>query len=215
MQMVTYDYTDLDTGDPAASPEEGTYSVVALDHEHLVRYVMTTSQGAIVLRHLPLRMARLIEGVRRAVYPGIEELEARYEEIRRRMEGRPSEDFADEEVADLLRLDRELAMTDMTALGIVVEPRLASMDDYEQLYERLTEDERLRLVTAVKLLASVRDPRTVDPTAEAIARSAGVQLMDEDMLRMLTVSQAAYHLGRIQREAKAIDRMSGRVKVRP
>lgn len=205
--MVTYDYTDLDTGD--SLPDDGTYSVMELNREHLVRYVLETSKGAVVLRHLPLRMARMIEGVRRTVYPGSEAVEAEYEAMRRI----PPEDMTDEQVADFLRLDRELAMTDMTALGVVVEPRLANMDDYEALYEELDDADRLRLTTAVRLLASVRDPRTVDPTAEAVARSAGIRLVTDDMLELMTVSQAAYHIGRISKEAKALDRAAGRVRV--
>ena len=129
--MVTYDYTDIDTGDPL--PDEGSYSVMELNREHLVRYVLQTSKGAVVLRHLPLRMARIIESVRRTVYPGVEALEEEYEAMRKV----PPEQMTEEQVAAFLKLDRELAMTDMTALGVVVEPRLAGMDDYEQLYEEL------------------------------------------------------------------------------
>lgn len=206
--MVTYDYTDLDTGDPL--PDEGSYSVMELDREHLVRYVLHTSEGDVVLRHLPLRMARIIESVRRTVYPGVVELEEEYERMRKV----PPEEMTEEQVAAFLKLDRELAMTDMTALGVVVEPRLSSMDDYEQLYESLDDGDRLRLATAVRVLASVRDPRTVDPTAEAVARSAGIQLVTEDMLELMTVSQASYHIGRISKEAKALDRAAGRVRVR-
>ena len=150
--MVTYDYTDIDTGDPI--PDEGSYSIMELDREHLVRYVLNTSKGAVVLRHLPLRMARIIESVRRTVYPGVVELEDEYERMRKV----PPEEMTEEQVAEFLKLDRELAMTDMTALGVVVEPRLSSMDDYEQLYESLDDGDRLRLTTAVRVLASVRDP---------------------------------------------------------
>ncbi len=207
--MVTYDYTDLDSGEPT-DPDEGAYSVMELNREHLVRYVLQTSKGAVVLRHLPLRMARVIESVRRTVYPSAVALEEEYEAMRKA----PPEQMTEEQVADFLRLDRELAMTDMTALGVIVEPRLAGMDDYEALYEALDDGDRLRLTTAVRVLASVRDPRTVDPTAEAVARSAGIRLVTDDMLELMTVSQAAYHIGRISKEAKAIDRAAGRVRVR-
>lgn len=180
-----------------------------LDREHLVRYVLRTSKGDVVLRHLPLRMARVIESVRRTVYPGVTELEEEYERMRKT----PPEQMTEGQVSEFLRLDRELAMTDMTALGVIVEPRLACMDDYEQLYEALDDADRLRLTTAVRVLASVRDPRTVDPTAEAVARSAGIQLVTGDMLELMTVSQASYHIGRISKEAKALDRAAGRVRV--
>lgn len=213
--MVTYDYRDLDTGKAAEDPA-GSYSVMALHHEHLVRYVMLadTRDGgktAIVMRHLPLRLARVIQDVRSKMFPRAKSLEERYEECRKK---NPAE-MTDAEISELLRLDRELAMTDMTALGIITMPELACMDDYEELYESLTEPDRLKLVTAVRLLASVRDPRTVDSTAEDIARRAGIQLLDKEQLELMTVSQASYQVSRIVKESRAMEAQSGVRRVRP
>lgn len=209
--MVTYDYRDLDTGAEAEDPEAGAYSVVALMHEHRVRYVLRTSEGAIVLRHLPLRMARVIESVRRAMYPGVEELESRFEAARKALDPQTA---TEAELAEFLRLDRQLAMSDMTALGVVVAPMLTDMDDYEDLYDRLDDVDRLRLTTAVRALASPLDPSKVDGTAEAIAQRFGIQLVDRETVEGLTVSQAAYLVDRIVKEARAIDRQRGTVKVR-
>ena len=209
--MVTYDYRDLDTGAEAEDPEAGAYSVVALMHEHQVRYVLRTSRGAIVLRHLPLRMARVIESVRRAMYPGVADLEARFEEARKAMD--PST-ATEDQLAEFLRLDRQLAMSDMTALGVIVAPVLTGMEDYEELYEKLDDVDRLRLTTAVRALASPLDPSKVDGTAEAIAQRYGIQLVDRETVEELTVSQAAYLVDRIVKEARAIDRQRGTVKVR-
>ena len=180
-------------------------------HEHQVRYVLATSRGVIVLRHLPLRMARVIESVRRAMYPGVSDLEERFEEARKAMD--PST-ATEDQLAEFLRLDRQLAMSDMTAFGVIVAPTLASMDDYEELYERLDDVDRLRLTTAVRALASPLDPSKVDGTAEAIASRYGITLVDKEAVESLTVSQAAYLVDKIVKESRAIEAQRGVVKVR-
>lgn len=210
--MVTYDYRDLDTGEGMDEPA-GSYSAVALHHEHLVRYVMTAGSTVIILRHLPLRMARIIQDVQYSIFPKRRKLEADYERIRTR----DMKSLSDAEIGDLLRLDRELAMTDMTALGVVVSPELSCMDDYEELYESLSETDRLKLVTAVRILASARDPREVDSTAENIALKAGIRLMTPEEIELMTVSQASYQVSRILKESRAIEAQTGvrRVRRRP
>ena len=154
--MTLFVYNSV-KGEPADSPDAGTYSVMELHREHLQRYVFQTSQGAIILRRI-----------------------------------------------NELRV--QISMHDMTALGVIVAPCLADMDEFESLYSSLTEDEQMTLDIIVQELGRIRDPREVDGMPEIIAQQCGVRLMTETELEMMTVSQYAYQISRIAAEREAVAR---------
>lgn len=203
---VTYDYRDLRTGE-SVDFEAGSYPVMDLLKEHRVRYVMQTSRGAIVLRHLPLRLKRIIDTVRRELYPSVHDLEQRARDLMPYFDGIPQDQWPQDKVGELQDIERQLQVTDMYALGVIEAPLLATMDDYDTLVEMLTDDERQQLAVAVRALSQVKPPDHVDGTAMDIAQRYGMRVMDEDMLRLMTVSQANYLISRIERENREIMRL--------
>lgn len=203
---MEFDFRDVTTGEPVDDPLAGTYPIMELQREHLIRYVMTTSQGAIVLRHIPLRMKIMIDRVRHIIYPDAARMEQEVRELVPYFQGIPLEDVEPEAKARLLELKAQLSLTDMYPLGVIVAPCLASMDDYHRLYERLQPAEREQLEATVQSLAAPVPPSRVDATALEIAKANGITLMDEQMLEFLTASQAAFWTSRIASEARAVER---------
>ena len=81
-------------------------------------------------------------------------------------------------------------------------------------YESLDETERIQLSLAVRDLSMPIPPERVDATSLEIERANGITRMDEDMLDMLTVSQAAFWTDRIRREAKRAEETARRLQGR-
>ena len=204
--MVTYIYQHPDGSDADEPSDDAVYSVMELRQEHRRRYVMETSKGIIILRRLPYRLKRRIDATRYVLYPKLREMEREVADLAEGLRGVPPEDWPHEAVQRIDELRIQISMRDMSALGVIVAPLLADMDEYEALYESLAESERLTLDLAVQELARPRDPSEVDATADILARHEGIRLMTEEELEMMTVSQAAYHISRINAEAREIQR---------
>lgn len=203
--MTLYVY-QTPQGEPEESPDTGTYSVLELHREHRQRYIFRTSRGAIILRRLPYRLKRRIDATRYAIWPKLKGMEQEVADLAAGLKDLPQEQWDPEAVRRINELRVQISMHDMTALGVIVAPCLADMDDFEQLYQQLTEDEQLTLDLMVQELGRVRDPKEVDALPEVIARENSVRLMTEDELEMMTVSQFAYQVSRIAAERDAVAR---------
>lgn len=199
---MEWEFTDYDTG--LALPEQGKLSPVRLANEHRERWVLRTSKGDIVLRRMPLRLFRVIELARVKMYPRLMEMYQEIQELQAVPKGAEGYDNAQERMSALATA---LVMSDPAPLGVIVSPSLASMDDYEDLYEMLTPQERDRLVSAVAEMAKVASADEVDPIPEMVAERMGLKLVSKDMIEHMTVSQAEYWYSRIQAEKTAIERM--------
>lgn len=108
----------------------------------------------------------------------------------------------------------QLQVTDMSAMGVIVAPAMGTMEDVEELYESLTDAERIQLSLAIRDLSRPIPPERVDATALEIERANGLVRMDQDMLDMLTVSQAAFWVDRINKENKRTEEMAKRLQGR-
>lgn len=206
---MRYVYQDVSDGRELPSPEEGTYSVMELLHEHEQRYVLPTQAGAIVLRRMPWRMARTINAVSDMLHPGRRQLALRAMELLPYIQGVPEDTVDPEKVRELQDLEAQLRITDMSALGVIVAPCVATMEDVDALYDLLTEEEAGRLDLCIQAMSSVRDKKEIDPAALEIAKASGLQLITEEMLMAMTVSQASFLMGRIAAENRSINRMLG------
>lgn len=203
--MQTWDFTDFDTG--MALPENGKLSPVRLAGEHRERWVLKTSKGDIVLRRMPLRLYRVLELARVKVYPKLQDM---LQEIRELQEIPKGCDAYEEAQERLSSLATALVMSDPAPLGVIVSPALACMDDYEELYEALSDAERIRLVNAVAEMSRIVNADEVDPIPEMVAERMGIKLVTKDMIDNMTVSQASYWYARIEAEKTAIERMARR-----
>jgi hypothetical protein len=199
---MEWEFTDFDTG--LALPEQGKLSPVRLANEHRERWVLRTSKGDIVLRRMPLRLFRVIELARVKMYPRLMEMYQEIQELQAIPQGCAGYDEAQERMSALATA---LVMSDPAPLGVIVSPSLASMDDFEDLYEMLTTQERDRLITAVSEMTRIASADEVDPIPEMVAERMGLKLVTKDMVEHMTVSQAEYWFSRIQAEKTAIERM--------
>lgn len=199
---MEWEFTDFDTG--LALPEQGKLSPVRLANEHRERWVLRTSKGDIVLRRMPLRLFRVIELARVKMYPRLMEMYQEIQELQAIPQGCAGYDEAQERMSALATA---LVMSDPAPLGVIVSPSLANMDDFEDLYEMLTTQERDRLITAVSEMTRIASADEVDPIPEMVAERMGLKLVTKDMVEHMTVSQAEYWFSRIQAEKTAIERM--------
>lgn len=212
--MESWDFRDLVSGDAVPDPMQGTVPICELRREHLVRYVLRTSKGVVILRPMPLRLRRVIDMVSAKLYPERAKLVAEAATLGRLYEGVPAEDMDPDDRRRMEEVALQLQITDMDALGVVVAPALADMEDYERLYESLDERERMQLSMAVRSLARPIPPSYVDSTQLEIERANGIVRMDDDMLDMLTVSQAAFWIDRINKENRRTEEMAKRLQGR-
>lgn len=199
--MQTWSFEQYDVED---MPEKGKLSVVSLSREHRERWVLNTHVGSIIFRRMPLRMQRILDLSRQKLYPHISDMKSEILHLQEIPESSEEYPKAQERIQELAVA---LACTEPSPLGVIVEPRLSSMDDYEELYEKLTEEERVALLTAVMEMSRIVDADDVDPVPEVIAERAGLKLITQDMIENLTVSQASYWMSRINAERTAIERM--------
>lgn len=207
-ETQTFDCSDWLSGGQV-DPNVGSYSVVELAHEHRKRWLFQTSAGVIVLRRLPLRCHRAIETARAHLSPKLAEYHKRLQVLAPLVDGIP-EDQQDPKVKEEIQLILDtIAMSDMGALGVIESPALYTLEEYDDLLAKLTEAERDVLMTAVATLSRVRPSSDVDMSAEVVAERLGLKLWDGDMLPSMTVSQAAYWLGRIQAEHRERLRLAG------
>lgn len=199
---MEWEFTDFDTG--LALPEQGKLSPVRLANEHRERWILRTSKGDIVLRRMPLRLFRVIELARVKMYPRLMDMYQEIQELQAIPQGCAGYDEAQERMSALATA---LVMSDPAPLGVIVSPSLANMDDFEDLYEMLTTQERDRLITAVSEMTRIASADEVDPIPEMVAERMGLKLVTKDMVEHMTVSQAEYWFSRIQAEKTAIERM--------
>jgi hypothetical protein len=153
---------------------------------------------------MPLRLFRVIELARVKMYPRLMEMYQEIQELQAIPQGCAGYDEAQERMSALATA---LVMSDPAPLGVIVSPSLANMDDFEDLYEMLTTQERDKLITAVSEMTRIASADEVDPIPEMVAERMGLKLVTKDMVEHMTVSQAEYWFSRIQAEKTAIERM--------
>ncbi len=203
--MVEYTFTDISTGED--DPDAGTYSAVELVHEHRRRWILRTSKGAVVLRRMPLRMQRIVEASRKAHGPRIRALLDELRTLRPFIDGIPEDEIDPKTRERAMDIAHQLMLSDMAPLAVIVSPELRTMDDYDDLLSTLDAHDMALLQDAVTEMSSVRPSSQVDGTPLDIAERLGMQVIPEDMIENLTVSQAEYFAARIAEERKAIERL--------
>ena len=206
--MVSFDFRDLVSSMEVRDPAEGSVPVCDIMREHLVRYVMQTTKGIIILRHMPLRVRRMTDLAQARLYPTRPELEAEARSLVPYFDGVPEEQVKPEKRERFEQIARELMLTDMSAMGVIVAPALGSMEDYERLFESLTPEEQVQLASAVRDLSTPVPYAMVDSTAMEVAKANGLSLMDESQLELMTVSQAAYWTERLARESRKAEELA-------
>ena len=212
--MESWDFRDLVTGDAVEDPLKGTVPIAELRREHLVRFILRTSKGLVILRPMPLRLRRIIDAVQAKLYPRRAELEREAVMLLPYFDGIPEEDVDPDARRRMEEIAAQLQVTDMSAMGVIVAPAMGTMEDVEELYESLTDAERIQLSLAIRDLSRPIPPERVDATALEIERANGLVRMDQEMLDMLTVSQAAFWVDRINKENRRTEEMAKRLQGR-
>ena len=202
---MRFTYRDTAT---AEELDPQSFSVMELLQEHRIRYVLRTSKGAIILRPLPWRMKKVIDEARMNIYPRTKELLQEADFLRPYFEGIPEEDRQPDKVTRMNEIYHELRITDMYALGVIVSPSVGTMDDVNEIYDSLPENEADALAVIIQMLSSVTPTKSVDPTALEIAKANGLELVDRELLDLMTVNQANFFIDRIRQETERIRQMT-------
>lgn len=199
------EFTDIATDE--SLPSDCTISAVELVREHRHRWVYHTSKGDIVFRKLPLRMHRVIQEARLMAKPKTKELLDELDSLRPFMEGLPPEEIDEDTKRRAGEIVRLLQLSDISALGVIVVPTLECIEDYDDLLSLLTVEEQIVVQKTVSEMASITPAREVDTTPLEIAEKLGIDVVPEDTVYFLTVSQSEYFVNKINSERKAIERL--------
>lgn len=203
--MVMLEFTDLADGE--SLPSDCTVSAVELVREHRHRWVYHTSKGDIVFRRLPLRMHRVIQEARLEAKPKTRELLDELDSLRPFMDGLPIEEIDEQTKTRAAEIVRLLQLSDISALGVIVVPTLECIEDYDDLLSVLTPEEQIIVQKTVSEMATITPSRMVDSTPLEIAEKLGIEVVPEDTVYFLTVSQSEYFVEKINAERKAIERL--------
>lgn len=205
----TYIYEDTDgRGRDAPSAD----SIVRVLSEHQRRYVYSTHVGDLVLRHMPLRMKRLLDNIIDVEYPDYRKQIAEQKDALEGMINLDPAQIPQEAVDKLEELSALVAPVQRWyACGVITEPTVNTPEMYDNLCELLSEEETLELDEIVALLAFPRPADSIDDTALNIAERFNVKMVTLDIINNLTVTQANYFASRIEQENQDIERtMRGR-----
>lgn len=194
-----YEFEDAESREPC-DPSALSLPAPDLLRTHRKVLVLHTQAGDLLLRYLPLRVGRMIDGLRAVMYPHYREWALRLSDIAKGAEGQLEHlppDLRDEagRLAALMQPPARLNL-----LGILVYPTVTCDEDAERLYALLTADEGAELDRLTVELSSPVDPADVDGTALDLADRYHVDYVDRELLDNLTVGQASYLIGRINRE---------------
>lgn len=153
--------------------------------QHRSRYVLQTSRGTVVMKHISKRMKLNIDRIRYVRYPSVRELEQEaqivYPVV---MAGNAEEDTVKraEEIAS------ELAPTmDLYMLGMIEYPFLTTPEELDAFLDSLEETEREALRQIFTVLSAWGKP--VDYTQLEIAERFHLQMVTDEHIRNPTWQQ--------------------------
>lgn len=198
---MKYEFKDVETG--MILPSDKQISIIDLCQEHKYAFVFKTSVGDIVLRKLPLKLRRRIDGMISTFCPRY------YDDIQRMQDIRAGVDdisqLPEELKHEIIELASRIAYaTRWYLLGVMISPILYDDEDIDRLYEILSEEEGSNLDNLLSEMIRIADPREIDDTALAIAEKYNVTMVDKSMLEDITVSQANYFVTRINMESEEL-----------
>ncbi|MFA7167365.1 MAG: hypothetical protein WC096_00535 [Sphaerochaetaceae bacterium] len=204
---VHYDFRDINP--PSKDPTAGTMPVMELLRQHRRRYVLHAESGDIILKHMSLASRRKLDMMLAILYPGYADDRQRMSDIKAGMEPGESVETLPKDIRDELSelVKRTYWPAHLYILGVVAVPMLRTEDDIEELYDRLTEEERAILDGIVPALVGTVDPTTVDNTAMIIADRYHVDLVDAELLDNITVAQSDYLMSLINTESEEVSNM--------
>ena len=203
---MRYIYEDVQSGKTSELPPAD--SIIELMHQHEKRFIFHTEKGSIVMRYMPLRLERLLSNIRKELYPNIAEVLQTQRDLLKGIEGLDAGQIPEDTMAELERNQALIQPSqDLNACGVIVAPAITSLEDYYELHEVLSEDERLVVEELISILGRPRDPAEYDDTAFNIAEKYNIEMVDKTMIENMTVSQAHFFATRIQKENDEIERI--------
>lgn len=194
---MRYEFKDVGTGE--ILPTDKQVSVIDLCQEHKYLFVYSTSVGDIILRKMPLRMRRTIDGMIGTFCPRY------YNDIQRLGDIRAGIEDINNIPSDIITEVQEISArvahaTRFYIMGVMVSPVIYDDEDIDRLYSLLTAEECANLDMLISEMLTIADPSEIDDTALILAEKYNVVMVDKEMLSNLTISQANYFISRINRE---------------
>jgi len=173
------------------------------------RFVLQTSQGTVVMKHITKRMKLHIDVIRAVRYPGIRELEQEAQIVYPIALAEGADDNA---IAEANRIASQLAPTlDLYALGVIEYPFLTTPDDLEAFLASLKEDEQEAMRQMLTVLTRWNYP--VDYSSLEIAERFHVQMVTADLIENPTYEQYRALYAVVTQEHEATKRMYSKLGV--
>jgi hypothetical protein len=176
--------------------------------QHRYRYVLETSKGTVVMKHISKRMKQHIDRIRYTRYPQAYMLEQEADIVYPLyVAGNKEENVVKraEEIAS------QLAPTlDLYALGIIEFPFLTTPEDLEGFLDALTADEREAIRQMLTVLTAWNRP--VDFSQLEIAERFHLQMIREEHIKDPTYQQYRALYAVIEQEHEAMSRLYEGVK---
>jgi len=194
------------------------YSFMQIMKQHEVRYYLNLSDGTqIVLKHLPISEQRRIMAMAALLYPEylsqLEKYTVLTEQLREIKEGQ--ENLAVElfkEATMAILAIRPVA--ELMAIGIVDRPHLWSKDSVDAFFNGMNDKDRNAVYKALEDLATVMPIGYVDFDQFYYAQRFGLQILEKDMIKDMTITQAAVLSEIIRQEKIAYEKELAQMRVR-
>lgn len=179
--------------------------------QHRTRYVLQTSVGSIVLKHITRRMKDRIDVIRRIRYPNAYELEQEFRVVAPMAQAEGADSDA---VQRAVQLAIELQPTmDCYLLGCIEYPFLTTMDDVDALLESLTDEEREAVRQIHGMLTSWNQP--VDFSMLEVAERFHVRIVEREHIEDPTYQQYLALHSVIEQEHRASEELYRKLEVSP
>lgn len=179
-------------------------------HQHRERYVIRTSIGTVVMKHITKRMKLAIDRIRLARYPKLPELDAEGRILFPVVMAGSSDEDA---VRRANEIAAELAPTmDLYALGIIEYPFLTTPEDVEDLMASLNDEEQEALRQMFGVLTAWGRP--VDFSQLEIAERFHIQIIPIEAVQDPTYQQYRALYSVIEQEHEATRDMYSKLGVK-
>lgn len=166
------------------------------------RFVINTSIGTIVLKHITKRMKDRLDAIKAVLYPNAKELE---EEASIILPMAMTESCEEETMKRATEIAVQLApIMDIYALGCIEYPFIATRDDLDILMQKLKDDEREAIRQILAVLTDWSAP--VDFTKLEMAQKFNIQLITMEHIEDPTYVQYLALKSVIEAERKETER---------
>jgi hypothetical protein len=193
--MTEYQFPENEVEDVAQDPK--IYSFMDILKQHELRYNIQLEDGSyVILRHIPVTEYRRVLAYAGLLYPEYFELLQDHSAILEEIEKSPPTD--QKQIMKMVENFREATLllmqlkpiTELMAMGIVVQPHVWSRDSVDAFFSGMISSDRNKVYEAIKQLAEPIPIKYIDITQYFYAKRLNLDLVDANTVKDMTITQA-------------------------